>query len=498
MTSALPLPDLHELLSRSMWAATVPGLPGEASEWLATLPTERERLQRKARRLARPALHPEGLVRAAEIGGRVALAGLLWATSDTAVGTYRRLIFGEDLDVRRAAMARAESVVRAGGPTYVKLGQFIATARGILPDEVVDAFSWCRDEVPPLPAGEARAIIDRALADSPARARLVHIDDEPLGAASIAQVHGGRLDDGTDVVVKVRRPGLGRQFSGDIRALAIAAAIAENRSSAARAANLTGFVELFAELVLEELDFRLEALNMVEVGLAAEDARADFVRIPRPIPGLVTSRVLVMERVPGVRYTDVDSVLDADVDRQRLLQLGIQGILEHTLVYGRFHGDLHAGNVLIDRDGTFALVDFGILGRITAEQRDALVRLMVGVAMGDTRAQLEAAKAFGAVPEQADLDTLTAELEAIRPDRDGMAMSQAELADGIGRVVQLLVSNGFRLPKTLVLFLKNLLYLNGFAAAIAPDADILGVIDPIFEHFQRQYAAELALMAGIN
>src|SRR5205807_6433802 len=153
---------------------------------------------------------------------------------------------------------------------------------------------------------------------------------------SIAQVHAARLPDGREVAVKVRRPGLRRQFEADVRAMALVAAFGDHRSSAVRAANAKGFVELFAQLVLEEMDFRLEALNMVEIGLASEEARMDFVRIPRPVPGLVTPRVLVMEYLPGVRYTDAAGHLSAGVDPAGLTRLAIQGVLAHTLGYGIF------------------------------------------------------------------------------------------------------------------------------------------------------------------
>src|SRR5437763_209599 len=209
-------------------------------------------------------------------------------------------------------------------------------------------------------------------------------------SASIAQVHAARLRDGTEVVVKVRRPGLRRQFEADVRAMALLAAFGERRSSAVRAANARGFVELFAQLVLEEMDFRLEALNMVEIGLASEDAGMfDNLRVPRPVPGLVTPRVLVMEYLPGTRYTDAAGHLDPDVDAAAIIRLGIQGVLEHTLVYGIFHGDLHAGNVFLESDGRFVLLDFGIVGRLDAPQRAALVQFMFGVGTWDARAQLE-------------------------------------------------------------------------------------------------------------
>ncbi len=159
-------------------------------------------------------------------------------------------------------------------------------------------------------------------------------DPVPLGSASIGQVHAARMPDGTEVVVKVRRPGLRHQFETDLRAMALAAAAAERASRAARVANLSGFVELFAELVLEEIDFRFEALNQVEVALASEAAGHDFASFPRPVPHLCSESILTMTRVEGVRYTDVLAAYPDKVDGERLLRLAITGTLEHMIAFG--------------------------------------------------------------------------------------------------------------------------------------------------------------------
>src|SRR5437763_934564 len=206
-------------------------------------------------------------------------------------------------------------------------------------------------EVPPVRSSVVRRTVERELG-RPIDEVFESFGDFPLASASIAQVHAGRLrETGQEVAVKVRRPGLRRQFEADVRAMALLAAFGEGRSSAVRAANARGFVALFAQLVLAEMDLRLEALNMVEIGLASEDAgMLESVRIPRPVPGLVTPRVLVMEYLPGTRYTDAAGNLEAGVDRAAIIRLGIQGVLEHTLVYGIFHGDLHAGNVFLEPD----------------------------------------------------------------------------------------------------------------------------------------------------
>jgi ubiquinone biosynthesis protein len=489
-----PIRSAAEMLPHSAWAAEVPGLPAAVEEWLRTMPDQRARLGRQARALATPALHPAGIGRLAQMAGRVIGAAAGWAAVDLGRAVYRSVAYGERDDARiTAAVDRAQQLVRDSGPVYVKLGQFISTAQGLLPDEVVEAFAWCRDEVPAVPTKVARRIVERELG-RPIDEVFESFGEFPLASASIAQVHTARLrEDGREVVVKVRRPGLRRQFEADIRAMALLAAAGEARSGAVRAANAHGFVELFAQLVLEEMDFRLEALNMVEVGLASEDAGMfEALRVPRPVPGLVTPRVLVMEYLPGTRYTDAAGHLDADVDPAAIIRLGIQGVLEHTLVYGIFHGDLHAGNVFLEPDGRFVLLDFGIVGRLDAGQRAALVQFMLGVGTWDAKAQLDAMREFGAVPAGTDTVALAAELEALDAEHRDAVITHEQLVEGMRQVMSILVSHGFRLPKELVLFFKNLLYLNGLASTLAPDLNLLGEVDPIFQYFAAKYEQEIS------
>jgi ubiquinone biosynthesis protein len=287
--------------------------------------------------------------------------------------------------------------------------------------------------------------------------------------------------------------------------MALAAAAAEKASKSARVANLSGFVELFAQLVLEEIDFRFEALNQIELALASEDAGHDFATFPRPIPHLASEDVLVMTRVPGVRYTDALEAYPDKVDGERLLRLAATGVLEHTIVYGVFHGDLHAGNVLVNPDGDFSLIDFGIAGRLNALQRAAAVQFLIGFSRNETKLQLLGLQKFGAVPAGADLDALAAQMESSLSDLDPSllkrekALTVDQLGQALGVIIRVLASNGFRLPKELVLFFKNLLYLNGFAAALAPDANLFDEIEPVFTYFMTRYPSELAaIMSAID
>lgn len=472
-----PLPDHRALIAASPWVAGRPWLADEAALWARELPPVRQRLEREAALLARPRVWVDTVTTLATTGWRMASAAGPLEILTAAAGA-----FGSPVGpAGTSGLEAAETVVRAGGPAYVKLGQFIASADGLLPAEWVDAFAWCRDRVPPF-----EDALPRIQAELGERFDELHdLEPEAFAAASIGQVHRARLEDGTDVVVKVRRPGLRRSFAQDVEALALVAAVAHRTSASARVANLPGFVELFAQLALLELDLRLEALNMVELGACFEDAGLDFVRFPRPIPGMVTERVLVMEAVPGVPYDRAQSA-----DGERLVELAIRGVLEGTLAYGRFHGDLHAGNVLVSGDA-FSLVDFGICGRLSAAERAGLVRFLMGFAAMDARRQLEALTAFGA---PAPTPEMVADVQAVV---DGLppALGVDALGEVLGGVVRTLAAHGFTVPTELVLFFKNVLYLSSFTASVAPGADLLAQIGPQMAYFSGKYGDELLSLA---
>jgi len=482
---------MTELLDASPSFAQHPGLRDHARLWLAWGPYARARVAEEAAELARPSLRPQTLRAVGRTGVDLA-KGVAPGLRDDAKKRVR-----EGPLEAGSAMKHVQELVKAGGSTYIKLGQFIATAQGLLPDEWVEAFGWCRDTATPLAPGMAEQRFEERF-EVPLEAVFSSFETEPLGAASIGQVHAATLLDGTEVVVKIRRPGLRDQFERDLRSMALAAAAVEKTSKTARVANLTGFVELFGQLVLEEVDFRFEALNQVELALASEAAGHEFTHFPRPIPHLTTEDVFVMTRVEGVPYNLALAAYPDAVDGERLLNLAITGTLEHMIAYGIFHGDLHAGNVLINSEGDFSLIDFGIAGRIDAEQRAATVKFLFGFARNDNLLQLHGLQLFGAIPEGEDLPALARQLEdqlnAVDPtllSREG-EFTVDKLGQALGTIIRVLAQNGFQLPKELVLFFKNLLYLNGFAATLAPDTNLFDQIEPAFTYFISRYPQELS------
>jgi ubiquinone biosynthesis protein len=483
------LPDLRALLDESTAFEPLPALREQAGFWMTWGPLERARLEAEARAITEAPLDPRALAAATRTLASGAAAG-----GPTLAGeAWRRRRGVRDDDRIVDALVQ---IVRRGGPSYVKLGQLISTSAGFLPDAWVDAFAWCRDRVPALPTTEVRRIVEDRFG-VPVDVLFATFDAEPLGAASIAQAHAATLPDGTPVVVKIRRPGIEVGFRRDLRTLAVLAAAAERLSEAARIARLRDFVTLFGSLVLQELDFRLEALNQVELGLVVEHSGETNVTVPVPIGHLVTPDVLVMTRLPGVPYnklTDQDPDL---VSAEALLDLAIITVVEQMMMYGRFHGDLHAGNVLVDDQGRFGFVDFGIVGRFDPDQRGAIVRFLFAFARNDLYKMVTALQELGAVADDVDPRVLTDELETELRAAFPAFLDRTEkltvdgLGAAVGAIVKVLARNDFRLPTELILFFKNLLYLNGFAATLTPDVNMFDQIPRALRYFVEHHQAEL-------
>jgi ubiquinone biosynthesis protein len=381
------------------------------------------------------------------------------------------------------------------GPTYIKLGQILSAGEGIFPAELVDEFKLCRDEVAAETFEDVKRVIEEDLG-GPLGDFFAELETKPIAAASIAQVHRAVLKTGEEVVVKVQRPDIAEMVRLDLAAMSWVAPKLIGRIPVAVLANPPAIVELFADTIIEELDFRLEAENMLDIAkiFAETDQRA--IVVPRPHPTLVTRRVLVMQRLQGYNFDDVESIKRANIDTKAVIRAGMISTLEGAMLYGVFHGDLHGGNMLLDEQGRVCLLDFGITGRLDETRRLAFVRLLMGGVTNDIKGQLAALRDLGALPLDTDLDAVIADLGLDKPPTDPMNMSAQQLVEEIREVVKKLVSYGARMPKELMLFVKNLLFLDAAIASLAPDLDLIGETMQVAMHFAQRHGDRLAKETG--
>ena len=383
------------------------------------------------------------------------------------------------------------------GPTYIKLGQIISSGEGLFPAELVGEFKKCRDQVPAEPFSVVRQVVE---ADLGCRMEdlFASFDPAPLAAASIAQVHAATLRTGEEVVVKVQRPTVAKFVRNDLRVMAWLAPFLVGRIPIASLANPPALVELFAETIVEELDFRMEAANMVDVAAMLHELGNHGYVVPRPHPSLVTRRVLVMQRLSGFNFDDVAGMKDAGIDTEEVVRTAMIALMEGAMVYGVFHGDLHGGNLFVLPDGRTALLDFGIVGRLTGERRLAFLRLMLGATTNDLKGQMAAMRDLGAVPPDTDLDAVIRDLRLDEQRIDPTTLTGEELVAEVQRVVKGLLGYGARLPKELMLYVKNMVFLDGAMARLAPDLDLLGEIAKISLMFAERHGERIGRELGID
>ncbi len=408
----------------------------------------------------------------------------------------KRNRFATPEESRAFLSLRLRHAIEKLGATYIKLAQIISSGEGLFPSELVDEFKRCRDQVPPEPWDSVRTTVEQDLG---ARIEDVFTSFEKtaLAAASIAQVHRATLRTGEDVVVKVQRPSVSVLVRQDLQVMAWLAPFMIGRIKVAALANPPALVELFAETIVEELDFRMEASNMVDVASMLHDLNQEAYIVPRPHSSLVTRRVLVMEKLQGFNFDDVEGMQAAGIDTESVIRAGMISFMEGALIHGVFHGDLHGGNLFVLSDGRTALLDFGIVGRLSQARRMAFMRLMLGATTNDLRGQVAALRDLGALPMDTDIDAVIVDLKLDQPV-DPTTLNGEELVQEVQRIVKSLLAYGAKLPKELMLYVKNMVFLDGAISRLAPDLDIIAELTNITMVFTQRHGERLFRELGMD
>lgn len=383
------------------------------------------------------------------------------------------------------------------GPTYVKLGQIISSGEGIFPSELVTQFIKLRDQVPAESFSIVRSTIEEDL-NRPLDGIFSSFSYEPIAAASIAQVYEATLTSGEEVVVKVQRSNIATKVRQDLEVMKWIAPFLVGRIPITALANPPALVDLFANTIIQELDFRIEANNMLDIAKVFAETNQRNIIVPRPHPDLVTKRVLVMEKLSGFKWDDVTGMQNAGIDTEAVLRAGMISFFEGAMFYGVFHGDLHGGNLFVDEKGRVALLDFGIVGRLDPDKRLAFLRLLVGALSNQIDQQIEALKDLDALPRSVDTQKLIVDLKLDQPAVDPTTLGAEEMIKEIQEITKSLLGIGAKLPKELMLFAKNMLFLDSAIARLAPNLNILQEIADISTYFAKEHGERISKEVGFD
>jgi predicted unusual protein kinase regulating ubiquinone biosynthesis (AarF/ABC1/UbiB family) len=357
------------------------------------------------------------------------------------------------------------------GPTFLKFGQIIASSAGLFPDEYVKEFQKVLDKVRPFGFEDVKRILVEDLGPEKA-ARLSEIEPKPLASASIAQVHTAQLDDGTKVVVKVQRPGIAARTAADMKILRFVAGIVARFKKGADLANPVGVVDDFAATLREELDFRKEAENLDRFNSIMADLGHKNIRAPRPQGDMTTARVLVMERFFGVRVDQYDELRRRGFDGETKLVAGLRAWFQCVVFYGFFHGDVHAGNLMMLDDEDIGFLDFGIVGRFDDQQRWLVIDYMIAFSTGNYRQLAKVMTDMTDLPPNLDMDAFVADLKETYSPLLTLSFKDVNYAEFLPGIQRTATRHRVKMPKEFVLITKQLLYFDRYAKALAPNLNV--------------------------
>lgn len=364
------------------------------------------------------------------------------------------------------------------GPTFIKLGQILATRVDLFPPDWIREFEALQDRIPPIPFEELRQQLEADLG-APPEEIFASLDTQALAAASIAQVHKARLTDGSEVVLKIRRPGIRSKIEADLRLLSRIADIAEKELEEMRRFHPKLIVREFAHSLRRELDLATEARYMERV--AAHFADDPDIIIAKVYWDWTSERLNVQTYLDGIPGRDLKAIDMKGLNRKLLAKRGANAVLKMVLQNGFYHADPHAGNVMFLPENRVAFLDFGMMGRLSETRRDQIIELLSAMVNKDVSGVTEILLDW-AGDSTPDMDNLSIEVDSFLDSYHGVPLKQLKLASMLGDVTVIMRNHQLTLPPDLTMLFKVFITLEGLGRQLDPDFDMVAEAEPFLKH----------------
>jgi ubiquinone biosynthesis protein len=379
---------------------------------------------------------------------------------------------------------RVRLMLQELGPFYVKLGQILSSRANYLPQEWITELSRLQDAVPPFPYEQVQTIILTELGGLPEDI-YAEFDPVPTAAASIGQVHRARLEDGTDVVVKIQRPNIQQQVQADVAIMREIARLVEDRTALGKRIGITGTIEEFAQVLREEMDYRNEAANADRLRKNLKDFWQ--VRVPLMVWNLTTPRVLTMQWISGVKINDMEKLRESGCDLHELADVFIRSLFQQLLVDGFFHADPHPGNLFVDlEECKLAYIDMGMTGSLMSEQREMLGEIVLNLLRRDSREVTRLLMKVGTRFKPVNEANMRRAIDRIIMRYLDVSLAQVSFSEMMSDLLRAVFTNGIRLPSELSIAVKALMQGEQVARDLDPDIKVFEILRSISQQLLLQ------------
>lgn len=379
----------------------------------------------------------------------------------------------------RVAVDHPASVRRAFeelGPSFIKLGQILSTRPDLIGPRYLEEFGRFQDEVPPVPYADVRRVISEEGLDEAFRELVQEIEEEPLAAASVAQVHRARLRSGEQVVVKVQRPGVADLLRTDLDILVDLARFLERDEELRERYEPVKVVEEIARSVDRELDFHLEARTVDRFWRFFRDDPT--VHVPKVYWELTGRRVLAMEYVEGIKVRPRAALVRAGLEPAAVARNGARAVLRQVLELGYYHADPHPGNLLVLPGNVVCFLDFGIVGSLHGEDRDQLVEMIAALVKRDADRMIRLAMETGQVSRRVDVRSLRLEIEDYLDRYWDVPLKRIRLSEAVSEFLDVAHRHRIRFPPNLVMLARAFMILEGVGRDLDPDFNLVRMARP--------------------
>jgi ubiquinone biosynthesis protein len=394
---------------------------------------------------------------------------------------------------------RLRQALETLGPIFVKFGQVLSTRRDLLPLDIADELALLQDRVPPFASALAAAEVERSLG-RPLTEAFLDFEKDPVASASVAQVHLGRLHDGTEVAVKVLRPGVEAAIARDLELLEAAAGLVERYWADGKRLKPREVVAEFARHLDDELDLMREAANASQLGRNFENSA--LLLVPRVYWDLCAQRVMVMERMHGTPISQVAALRAKQIDIPALARAGVEIFFTQVFRHGFFHADMHPGNILVATEGEtrgrYIALDFGIMGTLTEVDKGYLARNFLAFFNRDYRRVAQAHLDAGWVPAGTRVDEFEAAIRAVCEPVFARPLKEIYFGKLLLRLFQTSRRFNVEVQPQLVMLQKTLLNIEGLGRELDPDLDLWQTAKPFLERWMREQVGWRGLVRTIR